>query len=196
MRPIFITGNKNKAEYLSRHLGIDLPFETVALKEIQSLDLSEVVTHKAKEAYFLLQKPVLVQDVALEFSYLGKLPGTFIRFFVDTVPFQKVCDMIPSNERDAIARVMYGYYDGNHLELFEGSHSGTISLEPRGAGGFGWDKIFIPEGYSQTRAEMSKEDDEKTYCATHPFASIKDFLLKYSNTTTTHNDNADSQIMK
>ncbi len=174
--PTFITGNKNKAEYLSRHLGIELPYEKAELEEIQTLDLKEVVIHKVKQAYNLLQKPVLVQDVALEFHALGKLPGTFIRFFVDTVPFQKVCDMIPENERGATARVVYGYYDGEQLELFEGSHKGTVALEPKGDGGFGWDKIFIPEGYTKTRAEMSKEDDEKTYCATHPFEAIRKFL--------------------
>jgi inosine/xanthosine triphosphate pyrophosphatase family protein len=113
--PIFITRNKNKAEYLSRYLGIDLAFEKVGLEEIQSLDLKEVVTHKVKQACAYLQKPVLVQDVSLEFHCLGKLPGTFIKFFVDTV----------------------------------------------------------------TRAEMSKEDDEKTYCMTHPFDSIRKFLQAF-----------------
>lgn len=172
----FITGNENKAKYLSNHLGLELPFQKADLDEIQSLDLHEVVTHKVRQAYELLKKPVLVQDVALEFTYLGKLPGTFIRFFVDTVPLDKICEMIPKNERGAVARVVYGYYDGVEVKLFEGELQGTISLEPKGSGGFGWDKIFIPNGYDITRAEMSKEDDEKTYCLLHPFKKIKSFL--------------------
>jgi inosine/xanthosine triphosphate pyrophosphatase family protein len=106
--PIFITGNKNKAEYLSRCLGVELPHQKIDLDEIQSLDLKEVVTHKVKQAYSILQKPVLVQDVSLEFFYFGKLPGTFIRFFVDTVPFEKICNMLPESERGATARVVYG----------------------------------------------------------------------------------------
>jgi non-canonical purine NTP pyrophosphatase (RdgB/HAM1 family) len=174
--PTFITGNENKAKYLSNHLGLDLPHQKIDLDEIQSLDLKEVVTHKVKQAYSLIQKPVLVQDVSLEFVCLGKLPGTFIRFFVDTLPFEKICKLIPVTERDAIARVVYGYYDGNILKLFEGGLHGKISLEPRGSAGFGWDKIFIPDGYEQTRAEMSKEDDEKTYCMLHPFEELRNFL--------------------
>jgi len=175
-KPTFITGNKNKAEYLSRCLGVELPHQKIDLDEIQSLDLKEVVTHKVKQAYSILQKPVLVQDVSLEFSYFGKLPGTFIRFFVDTVPFEKICNMLGEFERGATARVVYGYFDGVDVKLFEGELSGTIATEPRGSGGFGWDCIFIPNGYTQTRGEMSKEDDEKTYKQLHPFVEIANFL--------------------
>lgn len=175
-QPTFITGNKNKAEYLSRHLGVGLPFQKVELEEVQSMSLSEIVEHKVKQAYEVVKSPVLVQDVSLEFHALGGLPGPFIRFFVENVSFDKICAMIPLDERGATARVVYGYFDGEKLELFEGSLEGIISLEPKGDGGFGWDKIFIPDGYAQTRAEMSKEDDEKTYCATHPFKKLREFL--------------------
>lgn len=175
--PTFITGNKHKAAYLSSLLGIELPHQKVDLDEIQSLDLKEIVEHKVKQAYEIIKGPVLVQDVSVEFSALNGLPGPFIRFFVDNVPFQKACDMIPKDERSATARVVYGYYDGQEVTFFEGSLKGTIALEPRGEGGFGWDKIFIPEGYSITRAEMSPEDDMKTYKAMHPFEDmVREFL--------------------
>jgi len=83
---------------------------------------------------------------------------------------------LPVGERGAVARVVYGYFDGERLELFEGELEGEVATAPRGNAGFGWDKIFIPYGYEQTRAEMNKEDDEKTYCALHPFAKIREFL--------------------
>lgn len=56
--------------------------EKIELDEIQSLDLGEIVEHKVEQAYEKAQRPILVEDTALEFCALGKLPGTFIRFFV------------------------------------------------------------------------------------------------------------------
>lgn len=59
--------------------------EKIELDEIQSLNLDEVVTHKVKQAYEKAEKPVLVEDTSLIFLALGKLPGTFIRFFVQEI---------------------------------------------------------------------------------------------------------------
>ena len=56
--------------------------EKIDTDEIQSLDLDEVVEHKVRQAYAIAKKPILVEDTALEFSALGKLPGTFIKYFV------------------------------------------------------------------------------------------------------------------
>ena len=38
---------------------------------------------------------------------------------------------------------------------------GTLAYEPRGEGGFGWDDIFIPDGYNYTFAEMDKEEKDR-----------------------------------
>ena len=47
---------------------------------------------------------------------------------------------------------------------------------PAGGNGYGWDKIFIPEGYSITRASLNEEDDRKTYLQIKPFLKLKTFL--------------------
>jgi XTP/dITP diphosphohydrolase len=43
-------------------------------------------------------------------------------------------------------------------QQFEGTLNGTILTEKRGAGGFGYDPIFLPDGYNKTLAEMSAEE--------------------------------------
>jgi XTP/dITP diphosphohydrolase len=48
------------------------------------------------------------------------------------------------------------------LRFFEGTMQGTIAHEARGTGGFGFDPIFINDGYTKTRAEMSEEEYAKT----------------------------------
>ena len=174
----FITGNQNKADYMTKYLGHPVKHLKIDLDEIQSLDLKQIVEHKVKQAYKKVQSPVIVEDQSLEFEALGKLPGPFIRFFVDEVPFETICSMLDGKTRKATARCVIGYYDGKNLELFEGSLGGEIAESPAGDNGYGWDKIFIPEGYSVTRAQLSEEDDQKTYLQIKPFAQLKSFLTQ------------------
>lgn len=172
----FITGNQSKADYLAKYLEHPVRHQKVDLDEIQSLDLRVIVEHKVRQAYEIVQGPVLVEDVALEFTALGKLPGTFIRFYVDTVPLDIICRTLDGLDRTATARALFGYYDGEEITYFEGSLPGRIADQPAGEGGYGWDKIFIPDGYEVTRAELDEADDRTTYLKIKPLAQLKAFL--------------------
>jgi len=163
MDVVLITGNKNKAKYFSKYMEINIEQIDLNLEEIQSLDLKEIIAHKAKQAHEQVGRPVIVEDVALEFKTLGKLPGPFIKFFLQELTMEEICDLLKNKSRAALARCIIGYYDGKDMQLFEGELSGTISTEPRGDREFGWDKIFIPDGYEVTRSEMNDEDYKKTY---------------------------------
>ncbi len=173
---VFITGNQKKADYLAKFLGHPVEHVKVELTEVQSLDIKEVTKHKLHEAYAKVGKPVLVEDVALEFSAWKRLPGTFIKFFLEEMTAQEVCDLLKGEDRSATARCVYGYFDGEKEVYFEGSMRGTIAEKDSGLGGFGWDRIFIPEGYDVTRAELSPEDDEKTYKIIKPLGAVREFL--------------------
>lgn len=173
----FITGNQKKADYLANYLGFPVEHVKIDLDEIQSLDLKEIVEHKVRQAYEKIQKPVIVEDVSLEFAAFGRLPGPFIRFFVDEMPFENICAMLQGQSRKAIARCAFGYFDGQNLKIFESSLNGEIAEVPAGENGFGWDKIFIPDGYSVTRASLSEADDRKTYLQFKPLEELKKFLI-------------------
>lgn len=54
---VFITGNQHKAEYLAKWLGMPLEHRKVEQDEIQSLDLKEVVSHKARQAGTIAEHP-------------------------------------------------------------------------------------------------------------------------------------------
>lgn len=179
--PIFITGNQNKADYLAKMLGVQLEHRKVDLDEIQSIHLEDVVRHKALQAYEIIGKPVLVEDVALSFTALGGLPGPFVKFFVETPGgLENMCRMLDGfTDRSARAECVFGYYDGAQLALLRGGLDGVIADQPRGDNGFGWDKIFQPEGYGdQTRAELSLDDDEVTYKLIKPFNELRKLLLE------------------
>lgn len=127
----------------------------------------------------VLVGPVLVEDVSLGLYSLGGLPGPFIKFFVDAPNgLENICRMCDSLEdRRAKATCVYGYYDGKELRLFRGELDGIIADQPRGEKGFGWDKIFCPDGYDgKTRAELGPDDDKKTYVTIKPYEPLRGFL--------------------
>lgn len=81
---------------------------------------------------------------------------------------------LPSQE--AYGEVCYGFYDGKELKLFDGKMSGRVAPEPRGTGGFGFDPIFINDGYKITRAEMDAETYAKTSYRTEALKKLKPYL--------------------
>lgn len=159
----FITGNANKAEHLGRVLNITVSHHKLDLTEIQSLSLKEVIKHKTDEAYRYMKKPVLVTDVSLTIHALGKLPGPFIKYFLEELGNNGIANLLQNfQDKSAIAMSMIGFHDGKTLHTFKGEIKGKIADKPKGTSGFGWDAIFIPDGYDITRAEMNQEDWDKT----------------------------------
>lgn len=156
----FITGNPMKARQLGLHLDIPVAHLKLDLAEIQSLDLREVIEHKAREAYRHIEAPVLVEDTSLTFHELGMLPGPLIKWFLQELGNDGLCTLLRAHDdRAAVARVVFGLYDGSDaVRMFEGEAKGSIADQPRGREGFGWDPIFIPDGWTRTWGEMSPEE--------------------------------------
>lgn len=160
MHLTFITGNPNKAAQLSQWLDHPVEHLKLDLNEIQTTDLNELVTHKAREAYTKLQQPVLVEDTALIFHALGNLPGPFIKFFEKELGLANCCRILdPFSDRSATAIAVYGLcVDGTNVETFWGETKGRIVEHPIGNEGFGWNPIFSPEGSDKTFAQMTMEE--------------------------------------
>jgi inosine triphosphate pyrophosphatase len=149
-----ITGNPNKLRELQVVFpaGLDLTAQKLDLDEIQSLDLHEIVRHKLKQAYELLQMPVLVEDVSAELENLNGLPGPFIKFFEQLMGDDSLYKLSGEGTRVTI-RCTMGYFDGTKEHIVEGILNGTITA-PRGKPNFGFDVVIIPDGYTQTISEL------------------------------------------
>ena len=92
----------------------------------------------------------------------------------------------PTDQRRArfVCAVAIALPDETLLNLSEGTCTGTIIFEPRGSGGFGYDPLFIPDGFDQTFAELS--DTIKNQLSHRALALLKtrEFLLsEYPNVT-------------
>ena len=156
----FVTGNPNKVREAEEILGLTLePVQVDGLFEIQSPDLDEVVWHKAQQAYSALQCPVMVEDSGLVFHAWNGLPGALVKWFEETVGCQGMLKMVKDfNDRSATAICCFAVYDGKEMKISRGEVNGTLSSNTRGSNGFGWDVIFIPEGYKETYGEMAAKE--------------------------------------
>lgn len=155
---VFVSGNQHKVDQLAKWLGASVEHMKLDLDEIQSLDLAEVVDHKVRQAYAAAKRPVVVEDVAVTFTAMGRLPGPFIKWFLEEVGLDGLVRIADSLEdRQAVASICYAYYDGENVAYFSHDIPGSIATEPRGDA-FGWNPIFIPDGSDKTYAEMTAEE--------------------------------------
>ena len=176
----FITGNPHKKDLIEKHLGFSIDHHALDLDEIQSVDPEEVISHKVKQAYGVLKKPVLVEDASLIFNALGKLPGPFIKWFMKEMGNEGLCRLLKDfDDRSAKGVVGFGFYDGQELRVLIHSVDGSVPESPRGDQGFGWDPIFIPKGYDKTWAEMNEEERNKSYVRFPAMQKLVDFLEGY-----------------
>lgn len=176
MKPVYVSGNPNKARLFSKSLGIELEHVAVEVEEIQSLDVREVVAHKVKRAFEKVKKPVIVEDTSLVFKALGALPGPLIKWFLEELGPSGLCELLEGKDRTAILSSGIAYYDGSTMEIFVSETQGTLAEFPRGSNGYGWDPTFILTGQDKTNAELSDEEYEKFYKSVKPFTELANYL--------------------
>lgn len=155
---LLATSNEKKASELQTLLNRPIQRVKLDLPEVQAVDVQAVIEAKAREAYRLVGKPVLVEDTGLAFAAWNGLPGALIRWFLDRVGNEGLCQMLQSYEQTAAtAETCIGYFDGSEYHVFSGVVTGQIVRTPQGSDGFGWDPIFMPDGWTKTFAEMTEE---------------------------------------
>jgi len=174
---VFITGNQHKADALAKWLGCPVNHHKLDLDEIQSLSIRTVTEYKARQAYEIVNRPVLVEDVALTLTAAGRLPGTYVKWFLQEIGTEGICKFADTlDHRGAIASVCYGFYDGKQMHFFENHVDGTAAPEPRGARGFGWDSVFIPKGSKKTYAELEDHELRQFSVRAHAVEKLREYL--------------------
>jgi len=170
---IFITGNENKLREAQQILGIEIVSKNLEIKEIQDVDLEEVVKNKLRSAYKLTKNPVMVEDTGLFINALNGFPGALIKHLLGRVGREGIVKVLEGfDDKSVVAKCAVGFTkDGKDLKVFVGESEGLI-VSPRGESGFGWDPIFQPEGYDKTFAEMSNEEKNSI---SHRFKALKKF---------------------
>ena len=173
MRLCFATNNPNKlSEVQSLLNGV---FEIVGLKDIGcSEDIPETADTiegnsllKAQYVASRYKIACFADDTGLEVNSLGGEPGVYsARYAGLPVDGQKNINKLLSNlssqtDRSARFKTVVTLILNGQIKQFEGIVQGQITKELQGTGGFGYDPIFVPQGYQVTFAEMSKEEKNR-----------------------------------
>ncbi|MEK6948326.1 MAG: non-canonical purine NTP pyrophosphatase [Nanoarchaeota archaeon] len=169
----FITGNENKLREAQSILP-NIKGLNIDLIEIQSIDSKKIIEHKLNEAKKHHSGTFIVEDTSLELVSMKGLPGPLVKFFEKSIGLDGISRLSETFGNKAIAKVVIGYFDGSDVNFYEGMINGTI-VSPRGDNGFGWDKIFVPEGYYKTFAEMSHEEKNSISMRKIAFEKLKEY---------------------
>ena len=140
---------------------------------------------KAREVAAALGLPAIADDSGIEVDALGGGPGPRSARFAgqeatDAENLAKLIGAIVATEperRTARYRCVaaIAWPDGTELSA-EGVCEGALVAVPRGAGGFGYDPVFVPEGSSRTMAELADEEKDAISHRGKAFRSLRDLL--------------------
>ena len=140
---------------------------------------------KALEASRIVGCPALADDSGLEVDALGKRPGIHsARYGGDDLSDEqryllllREMQDIPEGKRTARFRCAMAYVEPqNEPLIFNGTFDGKISFSPAGVNGFGYDPVFIPDGYDITLAEIPPEEKKKISHRAKALAAFVDWL--------------------
>ena len=172
MKIYFVTSNRTKFVEVERVLGLRLVMKRLNIPEIQATEVSEVVEEKAKTAYGMLKKPLIVEDTGLYLKALNGFPGALMKWMFDSIGNDGICSMLDGfSDRSAYAETCICFYDGKTSRVFSGRIDGVIAKQPKGEYGFDWDRIFQPKGIAKTFGEMSM--DQKNSMSMRAEAALK-----------------------
>lgn len=163
----FASTNQSKfyeVESILAAKGIRAEFAKLNLVEIQTDSLEQIAIEKARSAYTLLQRPMIVEDDGLFVSALFGFPGQYSSYVFKTIGNDGILKLLEGKEdRSASFRSLVAYSDdGRNIHLFEGRVAGTISIKAS-QGGWGYDPIFVPEGTGLTFAELKSMKNEYSH---------------------------------
>lgn len=138
---------------------------------------------KAKAVYETFKMPVIADDSGLEVDFLNGAPGIYSARYsgtsaTDEKNRNKLLDELKSTEdnRGARFRCVIVLYDGFNKKSFTGECRGRIIHEPRGSGGFGYDPLFVPDGFDKTFAELDPDTKNSISHRGRALKKLADFL--------------------
>jgi XTP/dITP diphosphohydrolase len=162
-------------------------FEDVGIAEEDANTYSENAIAKARFYASATGLLALADDSGLEVEALRGAPGVFsARYAGDDAPDADrrallLSELAKTRDDDRRARfvavVAIANASGELLNVSEGICEGTITFAPRGDGGFGYDPLFIPDGYDQTFAELPEHVKNRISHRARALIKTQDFLL-------------------
>jgi XTP/dITP diphosphohydrolase len=183
---IFATKNAGKFREVA-HILREEYFELLSLNDFNNvgeivedgLTFEENALIKAKIVYETFKLPVIADDSGLVVEQLNGEPGIYsARYAGENATdeennlrlIEKVKDLPEPHRAKFVCAAVY--YNENIILNAVGEVIGRLLLEPRGKNGFGYDPLFLPDGYDQTTAELSLDEKNKISHRSKAFRSL------------------------
>jgi XTP/dITP diphosphohydrolase len=191
---VLATRNKGKVEEIRSIVqGVPVIFESVLdypdIPEVieDGKTLEENAIKKAKVIFEYTGLPSLSDDTGLEVFALDMRPGVFsARFAGENVTYDDnnrklllELNGVDMTRRTARFRCVAAFVGKGTEKITTGVCRGKIGLAVKGNGGFGYDPLFIPDGYDKTFAELSVDEKNRISHRARAFEEMRKFLLSF-----------------
>jgi len=163
---VFATGNKHKVEEVLQIVGDKFSIQPMSALGITDEpeetedNLKDNAILKARHLYGIINTNCFAEDTGLEVDALEGAPGVYSARYAgsgkrssDNIALL-LQNLSGIGDRRARFRTVLALIYNNELYTFEGTVEGVITTYITGQGGFGYDPVFLPDGYDKTFAEL------------------------------------------
>ena len=193
MKLVIFTNNQHKIKEIKSILSLDIPI--LSYQEVFDYDVDVVedgITFEENAIIKVKALPnfddhiYLAEDSGIEVEYLDGAPGIYsARYAGEHATREDMCEKLlqdcygAGNRAAQYQAVMALRFPDESIETFSGIVKGTLAHEMAGEEGFGYDPIFIPDGYDSTFAEMPTSEKHLLSHRYHALTHVKNFLLSH-----------------
>ncbi len=196
MEIIFATSNAHKASEVNQILGVN----QCQLKTLKDIGFTEEIAEtgtalnenawiKADHIHGLYGGNVIAEDTGLEVFALDMDPGVYSARYAgpqrnDQDNIDKLLEnLLHKDNRKAQFRTVVAFIINGERHTFEGIVSGRIAMTQSGDGGFGYDPIFLPDGYNESFGVLSAQIKNNISHRGRAFTEVATFLKQRRLTT-------------
>jgi XTP/dITP diphosphohydrolase len=206
LKLVLATRNADKIREIREILG-DLAVELIPVSQFDGVPeveesgetLAENARRKALAVARATGHAALADDTGLEVEAIGGAPGVFsARYagpdasYADNV--RKLLDVLAAagtaNRRALFRTIVALATPDGEVWTVEGACDGSIARRPRGAGGFGYDPVFVPDGQSRTFAEMPPESKHAVSHRGRAFRAAREMIARWREVRACRDSNA------
>jgi len=189
MQLLLAYSNKNKGSAIQKIIGNKI--KLLSLKDISCFEDIEETGKTFHEnalikAHYVFEKyeyNCFGDDSGLEVEALNNEPGVYSARYAgepkndDNNTKKLLSELGPKTNRKARFKTVIALVLDGKEEFFEGVIKGQITLQPIGNGGFGYDPVFIPDGFDKTFAQMSPEEKNRISHRAIATRKLVDYLV-------------------
>lgn len=186
---VFATHNLNKSQEIAAMAG-----EKFNIRNLKDMDChteipetsDTLVGNALQKAHFVLEHyhcDCFADDTGLEVEALDGRPGVYsARYAGEHCSYQDnvnklLREMKGKSNRKACFKTVIALIVNGEEHIFEGRIDGIIIEEARGEKGFGYDPVFVPNGFDKSFAEMSDEEKNKISHRGQAFQKMLNYLI-------------------